>query len=352
MTLKKDMDKQTKKFIVFVDTSYLTHMAADEKSDWIRLLEHSKECVKNLDIEPRLEIAISEIALREYQGKMKDELIAKIARANTALNAINREKNRNELAKKLNFEIPVFPDADQIESAGSSVIDDLMSYGIKKINFEAHHNDNVVKKYFNWEPPFDIPNDVERDKENVRENRRKHIPDAWILEAAIDEKNKNTMLCLCEDDNLCSALRHYGHTTYRSSQNIYGILFPIEEPITSSKQVANEAISQVPLHGGEVDSDLNTLLSKTLFPNMREVFLRLLGYLAALNAPSHEALFKHVANKGFDLGLIKSCAIILSDPKCEFIRDTGAHYVVVNENICNEAATIVQDEIISMLDEE
>ena len=358
------MEVKAEKYIVFVDTSYLTKMPSSERPDWERLLEYSKECVGNIDIAPRLEIHISEVALSEYTSSMRDHLTAKIKKAKDSLIKLQKERFRTELGRKLDFSvgtllddvgrgIGVFPTDNEIDTAINNVRDDLLGLGIEEIKMELHHNDEVVRKYFSWEPPFDKPDISERDKKNIREKRRTHIPDAWILEAAIDSTNKGIrLLCLCGDDNLCDALEIHGHTVYASAQDIYDQIFSVEdsEKADTTDRV-EESNSNTYIDAGEEGSPLQVLLRKSMSPNMENIIVRILGYLPALNSPLHETLINLIVKKGFSKDLVRSCATILSDKDNEIIKDTGTHFLVANEAVCREAAELLQDEIIAMLDE-
>ena len=342
------MEENANKFIVFVDTSYLTYMPAAEKADWNRLLVHAKTCVANLDTSPRLEVHISEISLREYRGKMRDDLISKISKVNTRIRDLQKEWHGNNIAKELDhpfsWDESIFPQTEEIESAADRVIAALLRGGIKQIDIQEHHNEEVLAKYFNWESPFNVPSDSQKDDRDVREKRRTHIPDAWILEAAIDEKNLgNAMLCLCKDDKLSDALEFHGHQVFKSSNDVLEILFPPETTTEPPTNIDEETPENDQL------SPLDKLLSKTHNKTVKDIYLRLLGFVAVLDTPSHEALIDEIAPKGFDRKLIEACAIILSDKSEPYIKDTGSHYIVGNKEICADAADRLTDEIIDML---
>ena len=64
--------EQDERFTVYVDTSYLTRMSVAEKAEWEQLLKHAENSSKDLNVKPAIEIRISEIALSEYRGKLRD----------------------------------------------------------------------------------------------------------------------------------------------------------------------------------------------------------------------------------------------------------------------------------------
>jgi len=343
------MKERTEKFIVFVDTSYLTYMAASEKAGWNKLIEHSKACVSDLNTRPLLEIHISEIALREFRERMIDDLVSKIDGAQKSISTLKAEWRRNELAKQFEltplFTEEIFPTSDQIDSAANHPIEYLLKAGVKRINMETHHSDAVWEKYFNWEPPFNVQSPSERADPNLRDKRRVHFPDAWILESAIDaEKDGLNMLCLCKDGKLSDALKSHDHSVFKSANDIINILFPpvpVEETGSSVKPEENTT--------SDLES-LDTLLSRTTNMQMKDIYLHLLGYVVPLIDPTHEELITAVALRGFDHKLIEACAVILSDKSRPYIVDTGNHYIVGDKVICEEAAGQLTQEIAELVD--
>ncbi len=344
------MEENKNKFVVYVDTSYLTFMPAAEKADWNRLLEYAKACIGDLNANPRVEIHISEIALREYRGKMIDELLAKIELTNTRIRVLQAEWQRNDIAKELDYPFPrdrdIFPQKDEIISEADRFIEKLLDSGIKQIDMQEHHKDAVWENYFNWDAPFNTSDISQRCDRKVREKRRVHIPDAWILEAAIDAKNiGHNMLCLCGDANLSAALEAHEHIVYEAAEDILDILFP-PEPSDSTL-----TISDVVEAGVSDQTSLDNLLSKTPNENIKNIYLRLLGFLVPLDAPAHDFLINAVVSKGFDRKLTEACAVILSDKSKPYIKDTGSHYIVEDKEICTAATDRLTLEIIDMLEQ-
>ena len=264
------MEENKNKFVVYVDTSYLTFMPAAEKADWNRLLGHAKACIGDLNAKPRLEIHISEIALREYRGKMIDELRAKIEQTRTKINQLQEEWQKNDIAKELDYPFPrdrdIFPQEDEIKSKADQFIEKQIDSGIKRINMQEHHKDAVWEKYFNWDPPFNTSSISERADQQVREKRRVHIPDAWILEAAIDAKNiGHKMLCLCKDGNLSSALEAHDHRGLKVAKDVLDVLFP-PEPTDPTLTLSGEEET-----GADDQTPLDSLLSKAPNINIKNI---------------------------------------------------------------------------------
>lgn len=344
------MEESNDNFVVYVDTSYLTYMPAAEKADWNRLVEHAKACVGNLDTKPRLEIHISEIVLGEYRGKMIDELRAKIDQTKTKIDQLHAEWQRNTIAKELDYPFPrdrdIFPKENEIKSKADLIIKKLLDSGVIKIDMQDHHKDMVWENYFNWDPPFNTSSIVERADKMVREKRRTHFPDAWILESAIDAKhNGHKMLCLCKDSNLFAALEFHGHRAFGGSKDVLDVLFSLEPTDTALTESDEEEI------GVDDQSPLDSLLSKAPNNNVKNIYLRLLGFVVPLKTPTHDSLIDAVVSKGFDRKITAACGVILSDKSKPYINDTGSHYIVGNVKVCTAAADRLTQEIIDMLEQ-
>ena len=135
-----EMEENNNKFVVYVDTSYLTRMPKAEKADWNRLLEYAKTCIEDLNRSPQLEIHISEIALREYRGKMIDELRAKIEQTKTKLNELQDEWQKNDIAKEIDYPLPkdrdIFPKKEEINTVADQLIEKMLNSGIVKIDMQ------------------------------------------------------------------------------------------------------------------------------------------------------------------------------------------------------------------------
>ena len=141
----------------------------------------------------------------------------------------------------------------------------LLNNGIKKIQIKKTHYDEVLEKYFNWDPPFNTLNISGRVDKHVRNKRRTHIPDAWILEAAVDaEKIGHKMLCLCGDTNLSDELEVHNHSVFKSARDILDILFPAKPADLSCTTF--EKVET----GIDDQTLLDVLLSKTPNDNIKD----------------------------------------------------------------------------------
>ena len=90
---------------------------------------------------------------------------------------------------------------------------------IQKIDVSEEHAINSWERYFACKPPFST--------ENSRESRRKDIPDAWILEAAIALKTSFEVHCLLSeagDQKLKSAFETEGFLAHNGLKELFSHL--------------------------------------------------------------------------------------------------------------------------------
>ncbi len=235
-----------------------------------------------------------------------------------------------------------------ITSQSKNIINDFIDeHRIKIYPPLEKHIDSTWDAYFHGRPPF---------KERKNKN---DIPDAWIYEGAKDaietpEHAKYELrYCLSDDKTMSSALESLGYRPIKL-QELIELLhkeniqvktpeFKSETQVVEKSIHINEEIKQTPL---------DELLAKTIHTNDREIYLRLLGYLAALDTPTHEQLISCVVLKGYNPKRVEACAVMLSGEPNPYIKDLGAHYIVGNQDVCHAAAERVMNDIIEMLDQE
>ncbi len=152
------------------------------------------------------------------------------------------------------------------------------------------------------------------------------------------------MLCLCEDGNLSTALETNAHRVFSNAKDVLDVLFP-PAPTDLTLMVTDDKET-----GVSDLTPLDSLLSKTLNDNIKNIYLRLIGFVIPFGTPTHDNLIDAVASKGYDRKLIEACAIMLSDNSEPYIINTGSHYLVGNEEICTAAAEQLTQEIIDMLE--
>lgn len=239
-----------------------------------------------------------------------------------------------------------FPDTDQTKSRSKDIAKEFFKENNIRLYLpKENHIWSTWEAYFHGQAPF----------KTIK--NRKDIPDAWILECArdalLDERNINTgnKFIIGEDKYLCGSFNAIGFETItvldlveRLEKEEAGIIPNFDTAIMESTQETEDDTVTT-----EGLSPLDALLTKALDASLREINLRLLGFVVALDTPSHEALIDAVVSKGFDRKLTEASAVILSKKSKPYIKDTGNHYVVENKEICTAAAERLTQEIIEML---
>ena len=342
-------------FIIYVDTSYLSHMPSEQAADWNKLLLHAKKCRENLDARPRIEIHIHHIALEEYRTQSRDYLLAAVEKAKSSIQSLTRVWSGNPVGKSLALPIP----ADMLDSYSYETIDSeshkitehLLSHGVVKVESESHHDSQVRASYFAWDVPFDGVTIIDRADKNHRENRRKHIPDAWIYFAALDmTKREDRILCLCKDGNLAKALRAKTSDVFSDAAEIWKILNatggennspPPPAPLTAP---AGEEQPASPI-SDDIDRAIQILQESE-----KLLHIRILGYVNWFAPISKADLSNLLQQKGHVARTVSNASERLA--LNGLITDTGNHYIPGNKAVCEQAASSIMSEILEILDKQ
>ena len=188
--------------IIYVDTTCLRGLSFHDP-DWQVLLEASKQRT--------LRIAISEVAFQERCSQWRDELKAKANIVKDAIDKLTAAWNNSPITRNSSIndnpyliaEIKIFDFEKYIEDQVIDYANNFIKeYDIEIRKIQEHHTEEVLRKYFCWEEPFDSPT-KDRDTRDIREKRKKNIPDAWIIEEAIDLKaSGRAIYVLCKDKKM------------------------------------------------------------------------------------------------------------------------------------------------------
>lgn len=185
---------------------------------------------------------------------------------------------------------------------------------IEVIDISMEHAAKAWARYFNVDPPFD--------RKAEREDRRKDIPDSWILEAAIEIKPRKGQHCSLVDDNkLTDAFEKEGFKVYRDVQTLLDDI----EQATAVVPIRTPAAEKPPV-------PLDQLRS----PAFKDMDVIVLGLIDALDTPSKEELFSALVKAGFnrDIAEHEARTMVLSDR----LTDTGTHLIPTNRALAQQAA--------------
>lgn len=323
---------------VVLDTSYIRRAGFDNP-DFRKLLEFSKQ--------GRLRIYVPHIVWEERRTQLFDEARTKMLKVATEFEALKAMLPRNFILGGLPPPALTIWKTEEIEARSVEVMAAFAKENkIEIVPLGDDHGKRSWERFFAVEAPFNPA--------QSRENRRKHIPDAWILETALDLQAKHAgLLALCDDEELSNALSGAGIRVCKEAQQI---LDEIEPPVGAQAaekreeaEEAKETAAAAKLADALAGSEpLNAALAGAA-GQFWEAERKVLGYVSYIGTPTKEQLFELLARSGIGADRAKNAAERLAI--AGLIRDTGHHYLIVNKEADEAAASLVETEIIKLLGE-
>lgn len=202
---------------------------------------------------------------------------------------------------------------------------------IEVVHYTFEHATNTWTRYFGVHPPFNV---LEK-----RENRRKDIPDAWILEAALDVKKRQGRHCvLLRDGKLEGALKGEGFE-----------VFDVDD-VDRLDALIEAATTVVPMRTAAAAPAvaLDRLRSRD-FDNVDRIVL---GLNEAWGTPDKETLFSRLDSLGIRRAIAEHEAKTLE--LSGVLTDTGSHLIPTNRETARQAENddAVQALLLKVLDHE
>jgi hypothetical protein len=327
-------DKKT--FYVFLDTSYLREVGFGN-SDFRKLLEYSKANV--------LKIFVSHIAWEEWRTQYFDKAYAKVLKVDREFEALKVMLPGNFILEGLTPPTLTIWKKSEIDAKSREVMAAFAEENkIHVVALAPDHAERAWRRYFDVGVPFNPEQD--------REHRRKDIPDAWILEAAIDVKGRHSgLIALCSDGKLSDALMSAEIRVCKLTQEVLdeieSALLP--QPVPKVEVPSDAAIATKRVDETRVDHKLEVVLSDAQ-AQFRDLDGKILGYIAYLDSPTKDQLFELLSRSGVSVESAKNVAQRLAISGV--ITDTGHHYLVANKEAGELAAVLVEAEIIELLESE
>lgn len=301
-------------FHLVIDTSMLRRLPF-QNADFQRLLMLSQM--------GSLKIYIPHIALEEERTAQ----LAKHVKAVEEMKSVFAKLQRGMLAMLVEgLPEPHLElwDAEEVRRNSRATFDQfVVDNKIEVIAISIEHAANAWARYFNVDPPFN-PNED-------REQRRKDIPDSWILEAGIEIKRRKGQHCtLVGDNKLVEAFQKEGFKVY---SDVAMLLSDIEQA-TAVVSIRPAVVEEAPIPLAELRS-----------PAFKDIDILVLGLIEALNTPSKAELFLSLENAGFDRAIVEHEArtLILSGR----LNDTGTHLIPTSRALAKQAAN--SDVVIEVL---
>ncbi len=317
-----------------LDTSYLRAMGIGHP-DLRKLFEFAKA--------KQIRIFVPHIAWEEWRTRLLENTV-KDARG---LRAAHRKLVDRMVTDPLlgGMERPalgLWEDTALVEQSKKFMDGFAAEYGIQVVKLGADHAERAWDRFFRGAPPFD--------GEGEREQRRKHIPDSWILEAAIDLKAQHPqVLALCCDKGLSTAFSsHAIGARYESPEKAADLTRQLIAEIVA--ELAPPEVSEGPSSAEHVEekpaADAQSQLDEAQAA-FKGVDIRVLGFVTYLGDAPKDQILKLLERSGIREDVARNAADRLVISK--LIEDTGHYYLAIRSEAGENAAAQVEPEIIELL---
>lgn len=308
--------------VLVLDTSALSERGGLSNPDLQKLFKRAKD--------KKLRLVVPHIAWEEWRTQQVAEGYERVKKARLALKDLQRGKGVLSRFHKIEIELPSDED---IELKSRDMMDEIKrEHAIHVLELGADHAERAWRRYFalTVEPPFNA--------DMVREERRKDIPDSWILESCIDLLAQTTnVAALCRDGRLRTAIELAGIRVFQSAAELVA-----EFDAADAMSVEETGTSEL------IASDyLEVTLNQAMAP-ARENDRRILGLIAHFDTIGKEQFLEAIAPLGIPFDAVDNSARRLAS--VGLIRDTGHHYIVPNRHTAQAAAQYVEADVIALLE--
>jgi hypothetical protein len=323
---------------LFLDTSYLRAVGF-KSPDFQKVLKHAQA--------KRLQVLVPHVAWEEWRTQLLEEPLKMVRDLRAAYEKLVSKMAGDHFLNGLERPVLVlWPDNEVDGHSKKSMQVFAANNGIEVVKMDVDHAERAWGRYFTVAPPF---NSVES-----RVNRRKDIPDSWILEAAIDLKAQYPNLrALCCDEALSDALNVYEIETHYGSPVMAGeITRTFLEQLEADLVPPAPAVQDIPAEPGTpIEPPKEPELAVVLAEAQREfkdLEVRVLGFVTYLETPTKEQLFRLLERSGVPVEMARNVAERLVFAK--LIVDTGNHYLPGDKQAGERAVALVEPEIIKLLE--
>jgi predicted nucleic acid-binding protein len=292
-------------FHVVIDTSVL-RQAHFQHPDFKRLLRFSQRGL--------IKIYIPYIVLEEERTHRMESLVESMDKIQATVQRLT-DGGSAMLVQGLPAPIVEIWTRQDVERNSRLVYEKFLSDNKIELIATTHHQaESVLRRYFGTQPPFDPT-------QQPRTKRREHIPDAWILEAALEVKRRKGRHCaLVADGRLRAAL---AGEKFEVFSDIDSLIEEIERG-TATAPLQQEATETVPVPLDQLRAPFN------------ELDMIVLGINEALNSPDKERLFSILESVGINRELAEHEARTLTLLKV--LTDTGTHLIPTKRAMAMQAA--------------
>lgn len=311
-------------FHVIIDTSVLTR-AHFKTGNFERLLRRVQQGF--------VKLYIPQIVLEERRTQLLFEYNRLAEQANGALLKMQRGQ-LEMLLEGLPAAECAFPTREEVDRNSRVVFQRYLDDNrVEVLTFSFDHASRTVERYMHGAPPF-------KPAEH-RTSERKHIPDSWILEAALEIKARSGRHCVLVDDERFEwALRSVEFEVFKDIDTL-----DAEIEVATAVVRIQAAPGKSGYAVGEEAAQLDKLRSEAF----KDMDVIVLGMNEALGNPSKERLFNTLEG----LGVVRAIAeheartLVLSG----ILSDTGSHFIPTDAKLAGRAAgqQVVRDLLLKMI---
>lgn len=292
-------------FHVVVDTSMMRRVPF-QHADFVRLLRQSQL--------GKVKIYIPHIAFEEERTAQLQKHVDAVASITQTLGKLRRG-TLGMLVQGLPDPHVELWDLKDVERNSAEVFKAFAAtHKIEVVEISLEHASRAWGRYFNVEPPFDP---VEE-----RVERRKDIPDSWILEAGREVKVRKGQHCaLVGDNKLSAAFKAEGFKVY---QGISALLDDVEAA-TAVEPLKRPAVEEPPVP-----------LDQLRGADFKDMDVLVLGLIEALNTPPKADLLAAIERAGYrsDVAEHEARTLVLAGR----LTDTATHFIPTSRALAKAAA--------------
>ena len=292
-------------FHVIIDTSMMRTVPF-QHADFVRLLKQAEL--------GKVKIYFPRIALEEERTAQLKKHVDTVLSISQEIARLQRG-TLGMLVEGLPLPRVELWDSEAVARNSSEVFEAFVAENkIEVIEISLDHAAGAWARYFDVKPPFDAT--------QVREERRKDIPDSWILEGGRELKSRKGVHCaLVRDKKLSGAFESEGFKVYDSIQ-------PLLDDV--------EAATAVVPFKKPVDEEPPVPLDQLRGPDFNEMDVLVLGLMDALGTPSKVDLLAAVQRAGYraDVAEHEARTLVLAGR----LTETATHFIPTSRALAKAAA--------------
>lgn len=319
---------------LFIDTSYLGGVAFGD-GDLQKLLRYSRE--------GRLKIFIPRLVWEERRTQLLETTRAEVVQLRAAFQKVQARADRDlVLAGLARPTLGIWSDEDMDANSRTALNAFASDHRLQIVEVASDHATRAWHRYFAVGLPYNA--------DQPRQQRRKDIPDAWILETAIDlARTHPALVAICADVRLSAALGAIPIAVFKTAAEVLDLIeSPIPEPVppapaAETSKAPEAAAAERTLTPSEQLADLLDQAQSA----SRLLDIKIAGFVSYLSGPTKGQLIDLLKRSGLSDELISNG--IERSVLSGVIRDTGNHYLPVDRRIGDLAAAAVESDIIKLL---